>query len=58
MGPGLSDFERVSLLLLSTLVAYQIAESGDQKRKARAIGLEGVKQAQELFEADGEVRIE
>lgn len=48
----MTDFERVQLLLLSSLVGWQIAESGDQKRKARAIGLEGITQAQELFEID------
>lgn len=46
----ITDFERVQLLLLSALVGRGMAKSGAELRKAEAIGLEGLTQAQKLLE--------
>ena len=48
----LSEFERQQLQLLAALVGLQIAESGDQIRKAKALGKAALGETLELLEDD------
>jgi len=41
----MTDYERVSLMLLSSMVARSISKSGTDIRNAEAMGLEAVTQA-------------
>lgn len=48
----LTNYERVQTMLLASLVGTMIADSGERKRKAKAMGIEAITQALNLIGGD------